>query len=341
MVDRVSTANSERMTESATERRDLVLHRKARIFVYVYSGVLLIVLGAQTLCLFLLWRPAQAWVTFGAQFVTSPAIAGLFALTAAIIGAWQISKQLAYTKQKAAAEAWWQQFEWVTDRIISSQKKNPARIPASLAFSLMTSLSKTATEPFQESAVEGIIIHYLSEFEKQNDGSVGQSDKSVPDAAGTMDAAGAESLRNLLDALPTRPATTGLRESARRFLQTFDYEAEVMAALRHQGIEVSPSHAKMDAGYDAIISFGKTKAALIIKVAITRSSSLFLASEYLQKSVAQAQVACGIIVSPPTDYGSSPSSRMPPGIHLIEWEPSLGSFELARSIKNLLREKDD
>lgn len=86
-------------------------------------------------------------------------MAGLFAVIAAVIaaviGAWSLNRQLTHTKRRAEDETWWEQFEWVTDRIVSPDedetekaKKAKDRLPSSLAWRLKPDTSPKTTTSF-------------------------------------------------------------------------------------------------------------------------------------------------------------------------------------------------
>ncbi|MCC9178621.1 restriction endonuclease [Arthrobacter sp. zg-Y750] len=312
-----------------------VLRRNERIFVCVYSVLLALVVGGQTLCLSFMWRPPQDWLSFGARFVTSPAIAGLFAVVAASIGAWQLSKQLTHTKEKAADEAWWQQFEWVTDRIISSGDKEQIQLPSSLAFDLMTSLSSSARAPFQKDAVGGILTHFL----ERNEGLHGRDKTTTSDAAPNMDSAGASSLRTLLNVLPeSSPSST----SARQVLANYDYEQEILKALLHRGFDVVLPNRVDHSGIDAIITSGSKKVIVDVKLTVRARHHLLRAVEQLKNAMHQERTTYGAIITRPTRLDTEfVSSLSIQGIHLVEWEPSMGSLKLSSQIKDLLGEKDN
>lgn len=113
------------------------------------------------------WKSGAEWEAFLQRFITSPAAAGSAALLAAIIAARSFAKGLAHTKQEAqanrlkeAAEAWWEQFEWVTDRIVPKDPKQE-RLHKGLATSLLRALKATAEGKFQREAVDGIRLTYV------------------------------------------------------------------------------------------------------------------------------------------------------------------------------------
>jgi hypothetical protein len=351
------------MTETATAEKDppaeneagqkrwVFLRTHGRTFLYAYTVVLLSVTSVQALCLFFLWRPPQDWVSFTARFITSPAIAGVFAVIAASIGARQLSKQLSHTKKKAADEAWWQQFEWVTDRIISPEeadKKNSPTLPTSLAFDLMTALADIAEGGFQESAVGGILDHYLRDFPKQQEGSgdpeeteetnqsVEREETSSNDGP-SMDATAAKSLRNLISHLPESSSST---ESARRALAAY-YVTEVAKALRHRGFDVTQQvvrrNGPANVHADIIASRGSEKVIVDVRQSLLSPTDARRASFMLEQMMRLEDTRHGVIVTPPSKAArllSGDLSRR--GIHVVEWEPGMRSFELLRQFELLL-----
>jgi protein-tyrosine-phosphatase len=282
----------------------------------------------------------------------------VFAVVAASIGAVQLSKQLSHTKEKAANEAWWQQFEWVTDRVIApagqKSEADSSRLPTSLAFDLMTSLSKVARAPFQKDAVGGILEHYLKDF--PNEGPEGPDEPKTTNRSGgraespategaSMDSAAANSLRNLIDALPesSRPSA-----SARRVLAAYDaenYEQEIAKALRHHGFDVTlPGMMKKlseehigDA--DIIATIGNKKIIGDVKLSAHTPNSLINAGRYVQKLMKQEGATHGVIFTPPTNVAQLVVSELAlQGIYVVLWEPNMRSFELKRQIDKVLED---
>lgn len=306
-----------------------------RIARRTYVFLLLLTATVQAVVLFLLWKwPSYDWGQLLDRFVTSPAMAGLFAVIAAVIGAWSLNRQLRHTKQKAEDEAWWEQFEWVTDRIVSPDedetekaKKAKDRLPSSLAFSLMTALSKSARAPFQKAAVAGIVDHYLRDFPQQDAPSPEQHETATP-AEPSMDAAGVESLRGLLAELP-QDATASY--AARRVLSRYEdieYEREVRNALRQRF------------GEAAVIQFGGHKLVVQGKPNISNLVRLKQTVEQLRAVMEQEGAATGVIVTRPQTWASSANPRInelfKQGIHLVEWVPAEGSGALRAKIRVIL-----
>ncbi|MFH5877276.1 hypothetical protein [Arthrobacter sp. NA-172] len=187
--------------------------------------------GLYAIHLLLLWKPLERWVTFGEAFATSPAMAGLAAVTAAIIGARALGRQLEHAKAEAlnarrkdAEASWWEKFEWVTDRILPKDKEKQEKLETSLALRLSTSLLEMSTAEFQREAVNGVIKHYLEKPKEQGIFSTGgdTADSATDPAA----------VRAFLAA-----AQGSSSQANRVFLSGFLYESEVKAALEAQSIQ--------------------------------------------------------------------------------------------------------
>ena len=305
--------------------------------------MLLTAITVQAVALFLLRKwPSYSWGALLDRFVTSPAMAGIFAVFAAAIGAWSLNRQLAHTKQKAHDEAWWEQFEWVTDRIVSPDQEEPEKaakakekLPRSLAYSLMTALSKSANAAFQKAAVDGILSHYLRERPSpEQDGS------EISDAS-HMDATEAESLRGLVAVLPEDSPS---RETARRVLSAYEYEDDVRRALRHRLGEAFSEPDAPDFGADAVIDHGSHKLLVEVKQSVTSLHVLARIGQRLRTVMDREEASGGIIVTPPPSLKSlgNPTAQdrikamSNERIHLIEWGPAEGSGALWDKIRDIL-----
>lgn len=308
---------------------------RSRAFLYSYAVVLLLVVTVQALCLFLLWRPPQVWISFIRDFSTSPAIAGLFALVAALVGARSLGNQLVHTKEKAADEAWWQQFEWVTDRLIPSATNKDSLLPLSLAFDLTSSLSEQASRnvaraPFQQAAVDGFIDHYLIGRAAESPAPQGQP--SVSDRQG-MDEAAASSLRNLINTLPSTSRSTG---TAERVLQGYEYEREVMNALRHQGFGFLEPQRMGRLQPDAVFTSGSETVVLEVKLSIPTDSMLHRMNDRMREMKEQFGATRGLVVMPPKGMVKR-ADYAPEGFDIVEWDPAtMRSSTLKSKIQEVL-----
>lgn len=267
---------------------------------------------------------------------------GLFAVIAAVIGAWSLHRQLTHTKQKAEDEAWWEQFEWVTDRIVSpdgdeTEKATKAknRLPKSLAYNLMTALSKSARADFQKTAVAGIFRHHLRDAAPPEQDGTATSDEP------RMDATEAESLRALLAVVPDDSTSS---ETAHRLLSAYDryreYEDEVQRALRHR---FGPDHSEpsaRDFGADAVVEIGSHKLVIEVKQSVPSRSILQKTSDRLRSVVAREGANAGIIVTPPLSLTPPAKEQIEElrkdRIHLIQWDPSENSGALKEKIQETI-----
>lgn len=351
MSETATTANDAPAERGLGRKWRGLLRNHGHKHLYGYA-VLLIVIIVQAVCLFFLWRPPQEWVSFAAVFVTSPAFAGVFAVIAATIGARQLAKQLLHTKKKAADEAWWQQFEWVTDRIITPNKDgktSSSLLPMSLAFDLIGSLTAIADGPFQKDAAEGITNHYLRNFPKlQQDGSEGPGVAEATDPsderaeepcneAPSMDAAAAKSLGNLLKHLPESSASS---ESAHRALGAY-YEQEVARALRHRGFDVlldaSITHGTDRLEADIIATRGLKKVIVEVKRSLHTLDSAIMAANGLRKIMYEEKTPYGVVITPPSKKATLLAGELAhSGVHVVQWEPDMRSSELQRQLELVL-----
>ncbi|MEJ1116755.1 hypothetical protein WBN73_20815 [Paenarthrobacter sp. CCNWLY172] len=324
-----------------------VWRKIGRIALWAYVFVFLLAITVQAVVLFLLWKwPSYDWGRLADRFVTSPAMAGLFAVLAAVIGAWSLNRQLKQTKEKSGDEAWWEQFEWVTDRIVPSAedenetattKKLTDRLPHSLAYDLITALTKSARVDFQKAAVAGIFKHYLTESSVPPE----QNGTPSPDEQ-EMDSAEAESLRRaLLAVLPKDDSVS--RSRPVRMLEAYEYERTVQKALAHR---FGPQHleAPTQFGADATVELGSYKLLVEVKSSLKARPVFERTAERLLSLMAREDAAGAVIVTAPPSLKSIGSplalERLRDlgnqGIHLIEWAPSEGSGALRDKIRNTL-----
>ncbi|MFJ4264359.1 hypothetical protein ACIPYU_18110 [Paenarthrobacter nicotinovorans] len=325
------------------------VRKPVRVGLCIYVTVFVLAVTFQAILLFLVWGTQEDWVSYSGRFATSPAMAGLFAVLAAFIGARSLNKQLVHTKERAADESWWQQFEWVTDRIISTgekDEKEESRLPLSLAFDLMTSLSKTARAPFQKDAVGGILDHYLRDFRKQQDRTSEQNEAETSEGT-NIDAASANSLRNLIATLPKETPSSA---SARRVLQAYErgeeYEYEVQRALRHLFVPVQP---RIEPGFgaDAIIEVASRDVVVELKLSMLNPNSFDKTAKRLAQVMEREGAAVSVIITPAPSIKSSVDSRFKSlietwqrrGVHLIEWDPTEPSSALREKMLEAINDR--
>jgi hypothetical protein len=317
-------------------------HPITRLIGRTYITLLLLATTVQAVVLFLVWKwPSYDWGSLLDRFITSPAMAGLFAVVAAVIGAWSLHRQLTHTKQKADDEAWWEQFQWVTDRIVSPDGDKAAkakdRLPKSLAYNLMTALSKSARADFQKAAVAGIFRHHL------RDAAPPEQDETAISDEPRMDATEAESLRALLAVVPddsTSSATAHrLLNEYDRYIRYREYEDEVQRALRHRFGDYHSVPPAGNFGADAVIDMGSHKLVIEVKQSIPGRSILLKTINRLRSVMDREGANAGIIVTPPlppTLNAKKIEELNKDRIYLVEWDPSEKSGALKERIqKNL------
>lgn len=183
------------------------------------------------------------------RFLISPAVGGLAALVAAIIGASMLWKQLQHTKEKDFDSAWWEKFEWTTDRAYPSVQTEQA-IPHGLATTILQTLADTATDDLQRLACGGFMDHlYELERKQQVSAAPGSADSAaqttVIDGSSENDA-----LASYVKATKNTPARSVVAEALL-------YERQVIEALAELGDAqlVSPSAASRGYRPDAELLF--------------------------------------------------------------------------------------
>lgn len=255
------------------------------------------------------------------------------AVLAATIGAVSLHRQLAHSKRKAADEAWWQQFEWATDRIITPASGATA-LPTSLAFDLTNSLYRSAQAQFQNDAIDGILKHYFKEFEVQEEPASGRAQASTFQGR-EIDEVGASSLRSLIGTLPHSSTTSA---QARRVLEGYEYEQEVRRALRHQGFLEIDALTDDPSRADGLFAIGPKRFAIELKSYSPSSGMITMASRQLKHMMSSMGVEHGVLITRPRAEGNGPDlkSLAAEGIHLVEWEPRMRSWELKSQIQDAL-----
>lgn len=287
-----------------------------------YAVALLLVISIEAVCLLFLWRPYDDWVSFGARFVTSPAVGGFAAVVAAVIGANALARQLSHAKEKAADEAWWEQFEWVTDRVMP-QDGSDSKLARPLAVDLLTSLVKSARASFQKDAVGGIMDHHLSPS-----GPAEEASSQQP----AIDEKEASSLRNFVKASKNSPraATPALRA-----LAAFDYEARGIEGLIGLGLDVV---ARSNGFPDAILTSGKKKIGLEFRLSGASAGTWGKLARSMADLSARAGAEKCLFI---TDAELSPRSLeaiAAEGASIVVWNQDTGAEELKRLVQKVVDE---
>lgn len=324
-----------------------VTQKVGRVAWRAYIALVLLVITTQAVIFTLLWKwPSYDWRSLSERFFTGPPMAGLFAVIAAVVGAWSLNRQLQHTKQKAEDDAWWEQFEWVTDRIVSTSEeesdkggKTKEQLPKSLAYNLMTALAKSARADFQKAAVAGIFEHYFKDTPSP------EQDGSETSGGPSMDATEAESLRSLLSLLPH---VSNSSKNAQRVLSAYDYEEDVQRALRHRFGSVHSQLSLANPGADALIESASRKLLIEVKLSVTGLVALDKTGNRLRSAMDRLGASGAVIITRPPSLKSAGSPQVrdrikalgTQGIHLIEWDPAEGSGALQDRITTLFPDMD-
>lgn len=243
----------------------------------------------------------------------------------------------------------------MTDRIIAqpgqkSEEDGP-KLPASLAFDLITSLSAVARAKFQKDVVGGILGHYLKDFAKEGLEDLDETKASdrhdatedvTATVSASIDSAAADSLRKLIKTLPesSRPG-----DSARSVLARYEaenYEQEIARALRHRGFDVVlPGTLKTAATRvryaDIIVTLGDKKIMGEVRFTPSTPSALMNAGMFIKELMLQEGATHCVVFMRPTNVARLVAPELTlQGIGAVLWDPSMGSFELKRQIDKIL-----
>jgi hypothetical protein len=196
-------------------------------------------------------NPVVGW--FGG-WLKSPGFTGLCAVVAASIAFIGISLQLNANRERDADAAWWQSFEWASDRGLP---RDPLELGLSFeaALDTLNALATAARTDIQKNAVRGVVDELLRSRESgvrdqapaANDLKVQPSEQiaeeSVPGALdGTehaRDGAGLDSDGSASAVLRYALQQVGTAAESRR-ASASAYETEVLRALSHQYDKVIP-----------------------------------------------------------------------------------------------------
>lgn len=102
-------------------------------------------------------NPVVGW--FG-EFLRSPGFTGLCAVIAAGIAIVGISLQLSASRQRDADAAWWQSFEWASDRGLP-RDSSELKLPSDAAIDTLNALATAARTDIQKHAVGGVVDELL------------------------------------------------------------------------------------------------------------------------------------------------------------------------------------
>lgn len=277
------------------------------------------------------WKSGEKWEDFLQDFVTSPAAAGCAAVLAAVIASVTFNMGLRHSKEEAqatrrkeAAEAWWEKFEWVTDRILPKDSRQE-RIAKPLAADLLVSLSTMAAEEFQREAVLGITNHYVLKIE--NDTALSSPDRDVN--------AEARSFRNLAESTNSAAASSvalaaeyeqaGLQALSATWEETNELQILPTIAL-HEGRTIRPDAILNVKGHRIVVDFKAWNR--------FHPASVDRTTNHFELAISQNILTDILLVSMaelPEDFSHARNN-----IHVIHWSISEGAEKLTSRILALV-----
>lgn len=270
------------------------------------------------------WKTASEWEAFLVRFLTSPAAAGGAALLAAIIAAGSFARGLKHTKQEAQATAWWEQFEWVSDRVVPKDPKQE-RLHHGLATALLAALEATVDGIFQRRAVSGIRHTYIRGTSiPLNEASLGELNAQLREVRTFAEA-------SWIDPDP----------QLQNHFQSYSYLLEMLVAIRTtwkaEEVVLMPAGAlpaKLPSKAHAVIRTRRHR----VVVSATSAKDVRMAvrggQERLRDHMTVLQADRLVVVSlnaprrAATEYIESN-----PGTYVVQWHPDEGSAALRKRIE--------
>lgn len=297
----------------------------------------MVALAAAVVFLALRWKSGEAWENFLKDFATSPAAAGCAAILAAVIAARSFGKGLKHTQSEAALDrikeredAWWEKFEWVTDRIIPKDPK-AEKLALPLALTLLVSLTEMASGKFQRDAAEGIKQHYLETVPTEDDPG-GPSERDLK--------AEVDSLRAFRNATVHSKGVEGAvsaqiydREGSQALIDAWEqdsFELELMPRLRIGAENLRPDAVLEIAQRRMIIEF---KAWKVVSPQLLRKTF-----DQFARALDTGGFSNLVIVTQGTHTrnGSDASWEAFPGLRVVQWKPEDGPTALRNRIEDAL-----
>lgn len=270
------------------------------------------------------WKSSPEWEAFLIRFVTSPAAAGAAALLAAIIAAGSFARGLKHTKQEAQAKAWWEQFEWVSDRVVPKDPKQE-RLHHGLATALLGALEATAGGAFQREAVAGIRHTYIRGTAiPLNEASLGELNAQLRE------------VRTFAEASWIDPD-----QQLQTHFQSYSYLLEMLVALRStwkpEDVILMPPGAlpaKLPSKAHAVIRTRRRR----VVVSATSARNLHMVfragQERLRNHMTVLQADCLVVVTLNTPQrGVLEYLDSNPGTYIVQWHPDEGPAALRERIE--------
>lgn len=289
-----------------------------------FAGLALGVLGG----IFVVWingaadDPVINWI---GEWIKTPGFAGLCAVVAAGIAFIGISLQLRASRARDSDAAWWQSFEWASDRGLP-RDKTELELPSDAAIDTLNALATAARTNIQKNAVRGVVdelvrkkTHRLVDERRAAHGAeateASPSTMDVGDESTTADNDDTQSdgfssavWRYALDQVGTAAESRRAGSSA--------YETEVLRALRHLYQRVLPMPANRPG--DAIVATAHRE--LVVEIKWSPNKLRGVHEKRRLDSV-------DVVIS------NAPTTDLPESVNLVVWNPQDGSFALRRALE--------
>ncbi|MGW9587790.1 hypothetical protein [Microbacterium sp. NPDC055455] len=291
-------------------------------------------------------NPVISW--FG-DFLKSPGFTGLCAVIAAGIAIVGISLQIHASRQRDTDAAWWQSFEWASDRGLP-RDRSELKLPADAAIDTLNALATAARTDIQRHAVGGVVDELVRTRVPDVLDSVQSDDKHDPGdiLAKAPEAPGEISRREEAGGAKTDEEVSGSSEADAKADENPDvsdsralalwryavdqmgtaaesrraakagYEDEVFRALRHQFENVVRTHGRGPG--DLMVEVGGRN--LVIKTQWAPGPK-------------QGSLERGRLHGVDVVITNAPAESVPRWLQQVVWNPRQGSSALRRRLEAL------
>lgn len=287
----------------------------------------------------LIGADAAAWLS---DFVKSPGFGGICAIVVALIAFVGISRQVGVSKQaieqarrssadslsssrealehqreKDAASAWWERFEWAASRAIPADEK-AAPFPYRAVLSTFEALMKDARDEVQQAAIAAVM----------DEASRRESFASRPDQGDDAAQTQRDAVRSALDNF-----VRATRETPARSLETEFrlYELEVLDALsrlEQRGIriltELRVSGQRTQLGFipDAVVLVSGQSVIVEIRAGSKRDTMPRILIESFVNRLRANSITTPVVVVTPARVPSQPEGVDGVSLRLVQWRGS-------------------
>lgn len=296
-------------------------------------------------------NPFIGW--FG-DFLKSPGFTGLCAVTAAGIAIVGISLQIHASRQRDTDAAWWQSFEWASDRGLPRDRSG-LKLPADAAIDTLNALATAARTDIQRHAVGGVVEELVRTHVPDVADSVKSEDKHDPSDIPARAPKGDSEISRRGevgapsdDGAKTDEEVSGSSEADAKADEDHDvangralamwryavdqmgtaaesrraakagYEDEVFRALRHQFENVVRTH-------------GRGPGDLMVEVGGRR---LVIETRWAP-GLKQGSLERGRLDGVDVVITNARAESVPPWLQQVVWDPRQGSFALRRALEAL------